>query len=85
MQQLSSLRLQQRAPASSLRCQAVRAQAQPVKAVPREAQQQLAGAGSRLAAGLLGAAAAVTLALGAPAHAAEPFLKSTGALRGGAL
>ncbi|PSC69769.1 FLUORESCENT IN BLUE chloroplastic [Micractinium conductrix] len=79
MQQLSSLRLQQRAPASSLRCQAVRAQAQPVKAVPREAQQQLAGAGSRLAAGLLGAAAAVTLALGAPAHAAEPFLKSTGA------
>ncbi|KAL4427908.1 hypothetical protein ABPG75_001997 [Micractinium tetrahymenae] len=71
------LRAQQRAPAT--RCQGAntRAQAQPARAVPRD-QQQLNGP-NKLAAGLLGAAAALSLALAAPAHAAEPFLKSTGA------
>lgn len=70
------LRAQQHA--STTRCQRAntRAQAQPARAVSRE-QQQPAGP-QKLAAGLLGAAAALSLALAAPSHAAEPFLKSTG-------
>lgn len=39
---------------------------------------QMPRSAEKLAAGLLGAAAAVTLALAPPAFAKEPFLKSTG-------
>lgn len=58
---------------SAPRCQAARAP----RALPRD-QQQAPGP-SKLAAGLLGAAAALSLALSPPADAAEGFLKSTGA------
>ena len=59
--------------AVGVRCQAGRAP----KAVPRE-QQQATGP-SKLAVGLLGAAAALSLAVAAPpADAALPFLRSTG-------
>jgi hypothetical protein len=61
-----------RFPKGSVRCQAARA-------TPRQQQQQVSGP-SKLAIGMLGAAAAVTLALSPPALAVEPFLKSTGAL-----
>lgn len=71
----SSLLAPQRA--QPVRCFAQSRKAQPVRAAPRE-QQQLPGLGRQLAAGLLGAAAAVSLVLAPPASAAEPFLKSTG-------
>ncbi|PRW56470.1 FLU chloroplast alternative spliced version l-FLP [Chlorella sorokiniana] len=58
----------------SVRCSAAPVQRAAVQAGPREQQ----GLG-KLAAGLLGAAAALSLALSPPALAAEPFLKSTGA------
>lgn len=77
---LSLARAQGSRPTSGVRCQAgLRAQAQPARAVPREQQQPPVP--GKLAAGLLGAAAALSLALGSPAQAAEPFLKSTGRCR----
>lgn len=57
-----------------VRCSAAPVQRAAVQIAPREQQ----GLG-KLAAGLLGAAAALSLALSPPALAAEPFLKSTGA------
>ena len=63
--------------AQGVRCQA-KGEARPAQAaVPRDQQQQQVG--QRWAAGLLGAAAALSLAVAPPAFAAEPFLKSTGA------
>lgn len=78
----TGLRAQQRHPTAT-RSQGAssRAQAQPARALLRE-QQQPTGP-NKLAAGLLGAAAALSLALAAPAQAAEPFLKSTGAYMSG--
>ncbi len=67
------LRVQQHAPSTRSQRANIRAQAQPVRAFSREQEQP-----HKLAAGLLGAAAALSLALAAPAYAAEPFLKSTG-------
>ena len=78
---------QQRSQRGGVRCQAGKAHAQALPAVPREPQQQQLSGPSKLAVGLLGAAAALSLALAPPpALAAEPFLKSTGeqARRGGA-
>lgn len=61
----------------SVRCSAAPVQRGAMQIAPREQQ----GLG-KLAAGLLGAAAALSLALSPPpALAAEPFLKSTGACR----
>ena len=73
---MGSLLAQQR----GVRCQAFKsqgpagAQAAP-RALPRDQPRQLVG---QFAAGLLGTAAALSLALAPPALAVEPFLKSTG-------
>ena len=70
---------QQRSQRAGVRCQAGKAHAQALPAVPREQQQQQFSAPGKLAAGLLGEAAALSLVLAPPpALAAEPFLKSTG-------
>lgn len=82
---LTSTRAQFQAPAGqfarsrNVACNALRPQPSllPQHARAEEASQ---GLGSRLAAGVLGAAAALTLLASPPALAAEPFLKSTGTL-----
>ncbi len=62
--------------APSVRCSATPVQRAAVQTATRDQQGV-----RKLAAGLLGAAAALSLALSPPALAAEPFLKSTGARR----